>query len=134
MLSAIRAVGTNRALAWGVDRWSLNQRCGASEHDREQAAAGRTFEDGPTRTRRDARKFELARFRFDYILQKANLKRDSKKQIFAIVSMNYKDSISVGSPPPSEYGRKTLVFYAGNGESPYWALQTEVTTRQLCTG
>ena len=41
-----QAAGANRAPSWGVDRWFLNERCGAPERNRKRVVAGRTLKDG----------------------------------------------------------------------------------------
>lgn len=49
---------------------------------------------------------EFANFRFDYILQKANLVRVSKKSNIQNRFTNYKDFSPVRNPPLSENGRQ----------------------------
>ena len=62
-----------------------------------------------TGTPQDTQTFDFPCFRFDYILRKVNLGRNSQKQFSAIVSMNYKDFTADVNPPPSESGRKTFM-------------------------
>ena len=72
---------------------------------------GRTngYEDAPTGMLQVAHEFEFTRYRFDYILQKPGLNRNSKKQIPSILSTNYKDSPPVENPPLSESERKAFM-------------------------
>ena len=62
-----------------------------------------------------AYEFEFTRYRFDCILQKPGLNRNSKKPIPAMLSINYKDSTTAENPPLSINGRRALSqFYSLN--------------------
>ena len=69
---------------------------------------GRTYgyEDAPTGMLQVAHEFEFTRYRFNYILQKPGLNRNSKKQISTTTSTNYKDFTPNKNPPLSVNGRK----------------------------
>lgn len=82
------------------------------DRNSRQALAGRTLKNAPTVIRQDTQEFEFARFRFDYFLQEANPKRDSKNQISKTISTNSRHPTAVENPPPSIYGRKRAnVFF-----------------------